>query len=489
MDRCKEHAQSIAALGVFLLYPAVLLVSVFRHEMWRDELQAWMVASTASTFGDLLAAVEYEPDPNLWFAVLFLLGRITTSPLIMQLAHVFLATGTAALILWKAPFRPLQRVLLCCGYYFIFEYAVISRCYALAVLLLLGSCALARGTRGRLVGPLLLLALSMQVSVYAIILAMPLAMFHLWRKRNAGGRSRATALLVVFVALAVLWPQLAVPKDFAFGAPPPGSLLSWRRCEASLATISYGFLPFPRPGLHFWNTSVFSPRYASAIGVALLVVTALCFRRKKPLLLLYLAGALGLLTFVHLVSHGASHGGMRHYGFYFVNFVCCLWLGGAEDVSQSRWRRLLLYAMLACHVAAAGYAVAMDWVLPFSGSRAAAGYLDRRCREGDLIVGDPDLVTAPVAARLRQDFLFPQGGRFGTYVLWNKARSRLDMEKVRSEITGALQDKRRVFLLVRGGPPVVDGVAFRRVATFPISIVKDETYAIYEDRNGRHRSP
>lgn len=53
------------------------LVLMLRHEMWRDELQSWMIGRDSSSLGSLVEAVRYERHPVVWYFLLFVLSRFT----------------------------------------------------------------------------------------------------------------------------------------------------------------------------------------------------------------------------------------------------------------------------------------------------------------------------------------------------------------------------------------------------------------------------
>src|SRR5207237_9544457 len=126
-----------AAVGVFFLVTAA---TIFRHEMWMDELNTWDVVRDATGFGSLFANMHLEVHPALWYLALYPLTRITADPRSMQILHLLIATATAALIVWAAPFRLWQRALIIFGYFFLYAFAVISRGYALGVLGAVGGC-------------------------------------------------------------------------------------------------------------------------------------------------------------------------------------------------------------------------------------------------------------------------------------------------------------------------------------------------------------
>ena len=127
------------ALGLFAVVTAAGLRA---HTLWFDELQAWNIARASGSLGDLWTNLRYEGHPLLWYLPLFALTKATGNPHAMQVVQFAVATGTAALVLFRAPFTVTLRVVVVAGYFVAFEYGVLSRSYGLSVLLLVGALVL-----------------------------------------------------------------------------------------------------------------------------------------------------------------------------------------------------------------------------------------------------------------------------------------------------------------------------------------------------------
>ena len=68
--------------------------------MWRDELQAFMLAAASQTPLDLFAKLKYgaEGHPGLWYLLLWLVTRFTTDPIWMQASQLLIAIAIWLLI-------------------------------------------------------------------------------------------------------------------------------------------------------------------------------------------------------------------------------------------------------------------------------------------------------------------------------------------------------------------------------------------------------
>ena len=153
--------------------------TAFNHEMWRDEIQAWLLARDSASFFELFAHLKYEGHPGLWHLCLMPLSRITASPVIMQMFHLLIAGVTVYLFARYAPFNWLQKFLFCFGYFVLYEYAVIARNYALGLLLLILFCVLFRERYKRplWIGGILFLLAHTSVHALIVTIAISFALF------------------------------------------------------------------------------------------------------------------------------------------------------------------------------------------------------------------------------------------------------------------------------------------------------------------------
>src|SRR5262249_50620891 len=209
-------------VGITTLYFGFVLVGVARHEMWRDELQAWMISANSSSLFHLFANKMYEGQGALWYIALYIISRLTDQPLFMQLFHIAIATTTVSLVLRYCPLPTYQRVLFVFGYYFIYEYAVISRHYALGILLIVVFCVLGRSGAARPVHQVIALALLIQTSMYGVLVASALLVLpgaSLLRQARLRDGLPKTAFCTVLIAtsLALAAFGMMPPKDSGYG--------------------------------------------------------------------------------------------------------------------------------------------------------------------------------------------------------------------------------------------------------------------------------
>lgn len=496
---------------VLPIFIVLLVVVVARHEMWRDEIEAWNVALRSASVPALFQNIRYNGHGALWYLVLFPIARVTSDPRAMQLFHVVLAAATAGVLLAYFPVGRLCRILLAFGYFCFFEYATISRHYALGFLLTILFCAVAIRRPDSILLQVLLLVLLAQVHVYGVILSISLAACQLARLaelRRSGRvsekvkRRYAAAALLFAAGLAVAVRQLIPPPDSGFDSS--FLRLSKKQLLQTLSTPWRGLVPIPKVQLDFWNTNVLDGPPVGSFFQATVLQAALAIlvcgflvvlhaRRPAPLMFVVLAYG-GLLLFTYLKYLGD----VRHHGHYWIALIAAHWLWvfsedrlpsgrlsrSLEFLERSRYRALIL-------LCAVGFAVgvganATDLVRTFSSSGDAARFLKANFPPDTPVVGDRNYLAAAVAMHLNRQFFYTMGERWGISVTWQASQMRFAApDEVFRDVERLRRETRRDVLVLLSYPARGPLARYEEVARFPAGIVPDERYFLYIARFGR----
>ena len=149
-------------------------IGILNHELWQDEMQAWMIARDSSSITELFKNLKYEGHTALWYLCLRFLNSFTHNPLAMQFFHLILATINIAIFVVFSPFNKLQKLLFTFGYFPFYEYNIISRNYNLGVLLFFSFCALFPFRRKSYFPLAIILALLAHTNIFSLIIAIVL---------------------------------------------------------------------------------------------------------------------------------------------------------------------------------------------------------------------------------------------------------------------------------------------------------------------------
>ena len=329
LPQISDSSYAIAVSALFLILGGFI---AWHHEMWRDEMQAWLIArDSASPIEVLYHLNRYDGHPGLWHLCLYVLKLITRSPIIMQPFHLIIAAISAYVFLRFSPFTRLQKTLFVFGYLPFYEYAILCRNYALGVLLLFLFCALFRNWRRKL--PLLgfILLLMAHTSVHALIIVISIGIGLCWEimanadrpPRREIGIGCGLILFGIVTAIIQLKPS----------GPNLGISTGWRtEFELNyflrvLNILPKAFLPIPDFTLRFWNTYLLDKlpgahEVKCVLALLILLFALFLFIRKPMAFLMYLFGTIGLLAFFYSKRFGF----IRHWGFLFMAFIAANWL-------------------------------------------------------------------------------------------------------------------------------------------------------------------
>jgi hypothetical protein len=361
---------------VFAIYLAISGFTMTHHELSGDEVHSWNIAKGSATLPELVRNSRYEGHPPGWYVLLWPLSRVTHAAASIQLLHWAIASCVAFVVLFRSPLPTWARLLVPFGYYFLFEYAILSRNYAIGVLLGCLLCVLLGSKdRERTFLYYLFLFLMSNTHLLAAVLAGCLHLAVLFRMRQRGGTAGSVAGHVVLGLLALL------PSAY-FIFPPGDSALnveSWRarwtpeQVRAFAQAPLRSFVPVPAWWTHgFWNTQVlleartrFSFLRLVNPLIALLVLSGATWTlwRHTASLLLFTAN-LGL-SFV-IAATVLPMTAARYSGFLYVAFVLALWLACAEGLLLNRAKAMFLRALFALQVVGGLFAAWSDVRLPFA---------------------------------------------------------------------------------------------------------------------------
>ena len=483
-----------------LLYFCLLTVNVLTHEMWRDEMRAWILSRASISLPNLFYNLRYEGHPPLWFVALYLLSRITQYPGAMQFLHLMIATGATYIFLRFSPFTRAQKLLFIFGYFPLYEYATISRNYATGILLIFLFCALFRpGINKNYLAISVTLFLLSQTSAYGFIIAVCMTCmlgFEVLSDRElrfaAAYQKRIMFLCVCLILAGLLISAIVmIPSS---DSPYLGWVKKFdtRHFQETLISVWQAFVPIPRLGKYcFWNTNVLPGRtLPTLLSVVLLCFLLLLFVRKRIILFtlsLCLAGIFGFRFFVY-------PGFIRHYGHLFIIFIVCLWLEkyylddmrlGAGRLSImadvcARYKKPILNILLGVHCVVGLYASGMDWFCPFSQAESTAAYIATSELAELPISGDIDYCAENVAGYLNRPVYYPRSNRFGAFVIFDKVLLENVGEGELIEKTQRLaRENKSNVLLVLSHSLEEHYDSITKIKEFSNSIVRNENFYLY----------
>lgn len=414
------------------------------HEPWHDELQAWRIALESRDLRDLLVNLRYEGHPPLFYAALRLIGFVSSSWTAAVVVHWMVACASAWVVLFLAPFTRLQRVLIICGYFVAYEYAVIVRPYGAGMLCALAACAAWCAPRRRIRTAIILLVLLANSSALGLVLSIPIGLAMLVDSVTTGGstwwqvpanRRRAAAALALSLGTLLMVALLVMPPSDALYKGSIGMPLRERLWALGIAfsTPARVFAPFAATvadGSTAWSSWAFEPaRRAQVVATnvaALLVVIAgaVVTSRRLSAFVLWLVACGVLLAFFSLIYLGS----MRHHAHLVTAFLAAAWLAyapraelqsdplGRRTLALERWRARILTTMLIPMAIVTVQVGLAELRQPFSDASAVAALIASGPYRDAPVVGMSYPWSQPVAALLGRGIYIPAEARLSTFV-------------------------------------------------------------------------
>lgn len=493
-----ESGFAILLTSAFL---CAISISILNHEMWRDELQAWLSAQNSSSITSLFDNIKYDGHPWLWYIILYFLSRVTEQPAIMQLFHIIVATATTYVFAKYSPFTKFQKVLFVLGYFPLYEYGTISRNYGLGIFFIFAFCAAFRTRFKGYIIPSLILFMLTQTNVYGLLIAGSFGFILILGlvAQHRLLKSPTTEKLEIVVALCIFIFGIS---SAIFELIPPansGYAVGWRISPSiwltgkTLSSIWKSYIPIPSLTYHFWDTNILaSLRLQAILGCGLFCLSFLLFLKKPIASILYLVGTFAILTFTYVKFDGY----IRHHGHLFILFIACLWISnyypdknlrlgfvGKLSSSLSRYRDSIIVLMLSAHLIAGIFAIGMDWVYPFSASKEAAKFIIDKGMKDMLILGYRDVQASAVSGHLNRPIYYPNSDRFGSFVIFDRKRlKKITDEEVLEKGQGLISREKRDLLLVlshRLNELAYLPYSVTMLREFNSGIVSDEMYFLY----------
>lgn len=251
-----------ASIGAILLLQSWLTLT---HQPWLDEYQALQIALQTPDLASLSANLHYEGHPPLWYLLLRAAAGIVPARWALSSVALVLALATQSIMLLRAPFPRIDRVMIATSAIILFEYGVVSRSLTLGVALLVVAFAF-RDRRWSWIA----LALLPQADFLFGLLSVVLLVIQ-WRERRWWWPGVALWMVVSLTAVLAVVPAPDVVPAFP-REEPLTAIGIW------LARLSFMLVPVQMDGWRpTWNHSL----HAGVALVAGLLFLLFMFRQTR----------------------------------------------------------------------------------------------------------------------------------------------------------------------------------------------------------------
>lgn len=425
--------QVLPLLGVYLVISSV---GMMHHELWLDEAQHFLIGRDSHSLPSMYYNMRYDGHPRLWnFLLYFITHYITASYIGMQVFHLLITSSTVFIFLRYAPFTTLVKILIISGYYFLFEYNLLSRNYALGILLLFTCCILLRDARKNILWIGGILFVMCNTHLFYAIAAMGIFIYLLpeFARERALFKPRwiifSSLVLAGMVCIAI---QTQTPPEENFYHVRPADWIRPNNLIFTCYALIRGWLPIPQFfNGHFWNTYWLQDRNIGMILRDMLflffvIFPGLILKRTIRAMLFYYSTVFVLLAFF-LVTQLA---GSRYFGMVYIYFLAACWMASyrSGDVFSlanlpggpyiKLFFRGSLYLVLVAQILIGIFALEQDFSRPFSQAKNTIDYIRQEQLSNQEIAVDGYNAGPMLSAYLGRPVYYLDIGQPGSWVIW-----------------------------------------------------------------------
>ncbi len=502
---------------ITFLFFSVSILGILHHEMWRDELQSWLVAKDAHSIAELFKNSTYEGHPMGWYLLLFFVNIFTSSPFAMQILNVLIGTAFIFMFVKHSGFSLLQSVLFVFGYYTLFEFTQIARSYNLELLLLASFCVLYKNAPKNMWPIFVSLILLANTSAFGLLFAICLGtlfyvdmVFNISNKFNSNISTKKIVAVSFLFLIGIIFSIIQIkPEQGNLVSTEISSLLDFERLETIISRVYNSFFLLPDISLlPHWNFSGTMrldsqnvPLYF-IFSCFIIICTSLIFYRKPLLLFFYLTiitGIIILCDITFLLS-------VRYVGRIFIAYIFILWIAKYFPeyhfknsinrffaISGKKIQSVFLLIVLSFQLVAGILYYYNDFKLPFSGSQEIAHFIRQQHLDTIPIVGSQDYAVSPLSALLDKNIFYPESKSFGSFIIWDnqlRKHQNPDFDIVFASVDSVMGNKHQQALLILNALPsgpegklehafITPTIKLDLIHQSENAIVADEYYYLY----------
>ena len=415
--------------GFFLIF--ILFLAIFKlffHELWKDEWQAWLVATDTDSLKDLFALLPNEGHPSLWYLLMrsvsyifnFILPDIP-DVMLLQSLHLLLAGLGFYVFFICFKINIWLKAGLALSYFLFFEYGILNRGYVLVILFAFISAVLAEKPTENYKKLAIFLFLLTQTEVYGVFMAGAFVFYILWDLLEKKKQTQVKWLPFTIISASVLVGGLLFAYILMPGSQQEQAITFHqvnetnpdKFLESLQAILVNSFWPGIVPTIH---TEVsFTGVLLSMFVLAGIFIT---FRSQRKILFTYGFFLLLLWLFTFLIYVGYT----RQWGMQLVFFISLLNL----YVINSEKKRFQLPGLIFIIITVLfqlvhnGRIIIKEKNFLFSNSIEAGKFIRRKIPENLPVIGINKAYCTPVIGYSERKFYsLPEGTTF-SYFKWKE---------------------------------------------------------------------
>ncbi|MFM2048141.1 MAG: hypothetical protein RI955_689 [Bacteroidota bacterium] len=491
-----ELALKILSSILFLVLSFVLF---YFHEPWRDELQAFSLVRNSHSISELYQMVRYEGHPLGWYILQKGVYFFNPNFITIRFVHWSLAAIGVIILIWKAPFPIIYRILIPFGYFFTYEYSAIARNYGIAIPFYMLLCILFSRKKYLLFG--FIAAITMQFSLYSFIISFSVSIFYFFHHKQQKNIAWYAGILFTLIGIFLFTLSVNTPDDIGTS---PGWNLNPDRYTAAFSVIANAFFTVFKFDIHFWNNSFFQTFLNYDFTQAVQFVLSIfifgwmikTLSKNKISLYIFITGTAIMMFFMAAKYHGS----VRHHGHLYVLFLMTLWIGNTiqSNVLQpfyfsKKTKSFILFfpekygskffiLVLVLQIVGSLQATYFEIKYPFSDSQQVAKFLQKNY-PNNLVISCSDGPGTAVSITMAKQFFYPNSFSWRENLCFNNKRGDIGYSTLIAQCERFFLDHPNGVLLISKSTSTldfIDKIPYKKIKDFQPAIREDESYILFK---------
>lgn len=460
---------------IFLFCAIASFTMLFFHEPWRDEAQACLIVQKSSSITELYHNIKYEGHPLLWFLLLYGLKFFSFHIITIKIFHWLIAMGTIYFLMYRSPLPMLWKGLIPLGYYFLFEYNILFRNYAIGILCLFIALYFIEKQRWFIAAFFISLGLYANAFIFLVSGSLWLFVF-LNHIKTDPKKIIGSSFMTLISAIGAIYYTLP-PLDSGFANKQVF------HAQSLLDVIFKTFVLIPKFTIQFWNVNHFKYLELSISATIILIILLSYFVRFKKVFVFFLIAFSSILFFL-----GYKYiGHLRHQGHLYIIFIACLWLNNIyhkEHTFKYKNSYDAFFSILfVTQIYGSAIAYYFDFNYNFSQGANAAKYIKDYKLDHYFMVGDLDYAVSTVSFFAQKPIFHANARRMGTFVIWDSKRDDFPAsDSLLYRISDSCASHQEV-LIIKSSPFLKDSNQVVLLEKFTPDICGMESYYIYKWQN------
>jgi len=404
----------ISYIILFTWFILVLFLAI-HHEIWRDEMRAYVIADKANSIFDIPELLINDGHPPLWHFLLYFVNYFVGTPLTLQIAAISISVISVFLFFRYSSFNNIFKILFIFGIIPFYEYTIFSRNYGISMLLMITATILLTQKKYNPLWFYVIISLLVLTNFHSILISVIFVIIYFIfqkQKNNTHWMYHIIGLLIL-LTISIFSISIVLPnEDSIYSSEIPGLTTLVKEGIRQIVFLGEGF------------KSIFFG-YHPILKTIMFWIVALGLIRKPILFFAYIIVAAGLGVFFNIGYQPY----LRHEGLFYIFAVMLYWISYANNTNGLHVFRpisnkyffmgsKIIFGLLLLLQFKYGIEASIAEVkYPVSSSKQFAQFINANDQfENAIIIGDMDVVLESIPYYIDNKIYFSRENRFGKRV-------------------------------------------------------------------------